>query len=90
MSNKLVILIQFLTQIGFIFIIIKFKIKDEYIWELVAQENYKQLTDLVILGFDDLLQIIEAKYGNADHMRDNGMKNQADQIYTILPQIQVI
>ena len=44
---------------------------DEFLWELVAQENYKQLTDLVVLGFDDLIPILEAKYGNADQMREN-------------------
>ena len=57
--------------------------------ELFAQENYKQLTDLLVLGFDDLIAIIETKHGKADDMRKKGMNNQADQIFTIFPQIQV-
>ncbi|CAF1076396.1 unnamed protein product [Brachionus calyciflorus] len=61
---------------------------DEYIWELVAQENYKHLTDLIVLGFNEIFSIIEARYGNADQMRQNGLVNQAEQIYTILPQVQ--
>ena len=56
---------------------------------MVAQENYKQLTDLVVLGFDDLTSIIESKYGNSDQMVEKGMKKQAEQIYTVFPQIQV-
>ena len=62
---------------------------DEFIWELVAQENFKQLTDLVILGFEDLMQIIESKYGNADQMHEKGLAKQAHEFYTVFPQIQV-
>jgi hypothetical protein len=58
---------------------------DEFLWELVAQENYKQLTDLVVLGFEDLVSIIEAKYGNADKMRENGLDRQAEQVFTAIP-----
>ncbi len=58
---------------------------DEFLWELVAQENYKQLMDLVALGFEELVSIIEAKYGNADKMRENGMDKQAEQIFTVIP-----
>lgn len=61
---------------------------DEFIHELVTQENYKQLMDLVIMGFEDLLPIIEAKFGGEEKMRDNGLSDQADQIYTVFPQIQ--
>ena len=64
--------------------------KDEFIWELVAQENYKQLTDLVVLGFEDLTQIIESKYGNIDQMMEKGLKNQVHEIFTVFPQIMVI
>ena len=46
--------------------------------------------DLVILGFDELVPIIEAKFGGEDKMRDNGLSDQADQIYTVIPQVQVI
>lgn len=63
---------------------------DEFIWELVAQENFKQLTDLVILGFEDLMQIIESKYGNADQMHEKGLTKQAHEFYTVFPQIQVL
>ncbi len=62
---------------------------DEFIGELVAQENYKQLSDLVILGFDDLVPIIEAKYGNADQMREKGLEKQAEQVYSVLPNLNV-
>jgi hypothetical protein len=62
---------------------------DEFIYELVELENYKQLTDLVVLGFDDLISIIEAKYGNAEQMIEKGMQTQAEQIFTVLPQIKV-
>lgn len=61
---------------------------DEFIWELVAQENYKHLTDLVILGFSELTQIIEAKYGNEEQMKQDGYTNQAEQIYGQLPLVQ--
>lgn len=44
--------------------------------------------DLVIMGFEDLLPIIEAKFGGEEKMRDNGLSDQADQIYTVFPQIQ--
>jgi hypothetical protein len=57
---------------------------------MVAQENLKQLTDLVILGFDDLFSIVETKYGNADLMEEKGLGKAAYQIFTVLPQIQVI
>jgi ankyrin repeat protein len=58
---------------------------DEFVLELVAQENYKPLFDLVTLGFEDLVSIVEAKYGNADKMRENGLDKQAEQIYTVIP-----
>jgi hypothetical protein len=58
--------------------------------ELFAQENYKQLTDLLVLGFDDLIAIIETKHGNSDAMKQKGMNNQAQHIFTVFPQIQVI
>ena len=63
--------------------------KDEYILELFAQENYKHLTDLLVLGFDDLITIIESKHGNAQAMKDKGMVNQAEHIFNTFPQIQV-
>jgi ankyrin repeat protein len=44
--------------------------------------------DLVILGFDDLVSIIESKFGGEEKMRDNGLSDQADQIYTVIPQVQ--
>lgn len=44
---------------------------------------------MVILGFDDLVSIIESKYGSEEKMRDEfGLSEQADQIYTVIPQIQ--
>ena len=46
---------------------------DEFIYELVANENLKQLTDLIVLGFDDLLTIVERKYGNAEKMEETGL-----------------
>lgn len=64
-------------------------ISDEAIWELVEQENYKQLTDLTILGFDELTSIIEAKYGSQEEMIEREMTNQAEQIFSILPSVQV-
>ena len=57
--------------------------------ELFAQENYKQLTDLLVLGFDDVIKIIENKHGNSDAMKQKGMNNQAEHIFTVFPQIQV-
>jgi len=54
-----------------------------------VQENYKKLMDLVILGFDDLVPIIDAKFGGEEKMRDSGLSDQADQIYTVIPQIKV-
>ena len=45
--------------------------------------------DLVILGFDDLVPIIDAKFGGEEKMRDSGLSDQADQIYTVIPQIKV-
>lgn len=62
---------------------------DEAIWDLVEQENYKQLSDLTILGFDDLFSIIDAKYGSQEEMIEREMPNQAEQIYSTLPSIQV-
>ena len=56
--------------------------------ELFAQENYKQLTDLLVLGFDDVIKIIENKHGNSDAMKQKGMNNQAEHIFTVFPQIQ--
>lgn len=61
---------------------------DDYILDLVAQEKYKQLQDLLLLGFNELFSIIEAKYGNADQMKQNGMEKQAEQIFTNLPALQ--
>jgi hypothetical protein len=61
---------------------------DEFIYELVASENLKQLTDLIILGFDDLFSIVENKYGNAEQMEDKGMGKSGYQIFTVLPTIQ--
>lgn len=46
--------------------------------------------DLVILGFDDLVPIIDIKFGGEEKMRDSGLSDQADQIYTVIPQIKVI
>ncbi len=54
------------------------------------QENYKKLMDLVILGFDDLVPIIDIKFGGEEKMRDSGLSDQADQIYTVIPQIKVL
>lgn len=62
---------------------------DEFLWEAVAHENYKVLTDLAILGFDDLIPIVEAKYGDADKMREKGMEKQAEHIFTALPNLNV-
>lgn len=62
---------------------------DEFIYELVTQENLKQLTDLIVLGFDDLFTIVETKYGNAEQMEEKGLGKSAYQIFTVLPQIQV-
>ena len=45
--------------------------------------------DLVILGFDDLVPIIDIKFGGEEKMRDSGLSDQADQIYTVIPQIKV-
>lgn len=56
---------------------------------MVAQEDYRNLTDLVVLGFDDLIQIIQAKYGDMNQMIEQGFKNQAEQIYNVFPQIKV-
>ena len=64
-------------------------ILDEYILELFAQENYKALTDLLVLGFDDLITIIETKYGSSNAMKEKGMANQAEHIFNTFPQIQV-
>lgn len=61
---------------------------DEFIYELVSGENVKQLTDLIILGFDDLFAIVETKYGSAEQMEEKGLGKAAYQIYTVLPQIQ--
>lgn len=63
---------------------------DEAIWELVEQENYKQLTDLTILGFDELTSIIEAKFGSQEEMAEREMTNQVEQIFSTLPTIQVV
>lgn len=88
MSNKLVKIIFFKTKI---LPTINHNIfSDDFIHELVTAENYKQIMDLVILGFDELVPIIEAKFGGEDKMRDNGLSDQADQIYTVIPQVQVI
>ncbi len=57
---------------------------------MVSQENLKQLTDLVILGFEDLFSIVEAKYGNAESMEEKGLGKSAYLIFTVLPQVQVI
>ena len=46
--------------------------------------------DLVILGFDDLVPIIDIKFGGEEKMRDSGLSDQADQIYTVIPQIKVM
>ncbi len=56
---------------------------------MVAQEDYRNLTDLVVLGFDDLTAIIQAKYGDMNQMIEQGLKNQAEQIYNVFPQIKV-
>jgi len=61
---------------------------DDFIHELVVQENLKQLTDLIILGFEDLFTIVESKYGNADQMEEKGYGKSGYQIFTVLPQIQ--
>jgi len=61
---------------------------DEFIYELVASENLKQLTDLIVLGFDDLLTIVENKYGSAEQMEEKGLGKSGYQIFTVLPQIQ--
>lgn len=61
---------------------------DEFVCELVSSENYKALSDLAILGFDDLNSIIEAKFGDADAMTEKGMAGQAAEIYTAMPQLQ--
>jgi ankyrin repeat protein len=61
---------------------------DEFVGELVVSENYKALSDLAILGFDDLLSIIETRFGDADAMLEKGMSGQAAEIYTAMPQLQ--
>lgn len=61
---------------------------DEFIYELVTTENLKQLTDLIILGFDDLFTIVETQYGNSEQMEEKGLGKSGYQIFTVLPQIQ--
>ena len=57
--------------------------------EIFSQENFKALTDLLVLGFDDLIGIIEAKHGNAEEMKLKDMETQAEYIYSVFPRIRV-
>lgn len=57
--------------------------------DLFSQENFKALTDLLVLGFDDIIHIIEAKHGNAEQMKQKDMETQAEYIFNVFPKIQV-
>lgn len=56
---------------------------------MFSQENFKALTDLLVLGFDDIIHIIEAKHGDAEKMKQKEMETQAEYIYNVFPRIQV-
>jgi len=53
---------------------------------LVINEKYKQLNDLVLLGFENLSPIIESKFGNIQKMKESGLITQAEQVYVTLPE----
>ena len=55
--------------------------------EIFSHENFKALTDLLVLGFDDLFSIIESKYGNVEEMKSKYMETQAEYIYSVFPRI---
>ena len=42
-----------------------------------------------MLGFDDIIYIIEAKHGNAEQMKQKDMETQAEYIFNVFPRIQV-
>ncbi len=44
---------------------------------------------MLVLGFDDIIHIIEAKHGNAEKMKQKEMETQAEYIYNVFPRIQV-
>jgi hypothetical protein len=61
---------------------------DDIIFEWVQQEDYKQLSNLVLLGFN-LTPILIEKYESAEKMIESGLKNQADHLFNELPALEV-
>jgi hypothetical protein len=63
---------------------------DDFLSDLIQSEQYKKLNDLIILGFNELIDIIQTRFGNADEMNEKNMQSQAEQIFSILPQTKVL
>ena len=61
---------------------------DDFVCDLIMNEKYKQLNDLVLLGFSGVQEIAQARFGDAEKMKSAGMISQAEQVYTQLPQTQ--
>ena len=41
---------------------------DDYVCELIASEDYKAVHDLVINGYNNIVEIVEANLGNAEQL----------------------
>lgn len=60
---------------------------DEFIIDLVTQEDYKTLEELVVNGFDKIGKIVETNLGNKQTMEEKGHVKQAEHVYVKLPEL---
>jgi hypothetical protein len=63
---------------------------DDFVCELVANEDYKALNDLVINGYNNIPDIVEANMGNAEQLEAKDMKTQAEEVFQAIPELVVI
>ena len=57
--------------------------------ELVVNEDYKGVHDLVINGYNNILEIVETNLGNAEQLEAKEMTSQAVEVFQTVPELLV-
>lgn len=56
---------------------------------MVVSEDFKSINELVVNGFTNIPEIVEANLGNAEQLEAKDLKSQAEQIYVVIPELLV-
>lgn len=60
---------------------------DDYVCDLIVSEDYKAVQDLVINGYNNIVEIVEANLGNAEQLEAKDMSSQAVEVFQTIPEL---